>query len=800
MNDKSIFEGSDNRAFQVHLTELKNILLKNGFCNPNDKYFNLLDLIEGLDSEQYLWLRNESIFKKILSQLCFFNCDDNAVRGQPIVKEKADRSAINLPSLDTPLDEVHFNNEFDKLILRIIRCNYREGYGVITDNKLSNIIDLTSNVLSGLPGIGKKYIDLWLELKALYEESHNIQPLIKPLVINDPEHEVDFKGMAIKFSDLNSNEKKNLERLYRLKGSEDILEVINFKALEFERTAGVGKTFIRTILGLKERLLVEIEKISNGTVDYEKMESKLILSTKFTSIPIDKMGTIILEDIDSFLDGIDEDEQEIFAFRWGFVESGLTLEEVGLKHNVTRERIRQKEIKINCNLIRNLRLTQENIRLNLKDNIDLKLPQTMGDLSSCFDKEEGFYKFLDFICGDRNIGNVVRPDIPADILNPFFAEHGEPCNIYLTKEYIQANSSLGDSSVENVLDYLSALRKIEIRDENVYPKYLKKNEAAACVLSKHPQGLPWLDVAKIVNSRAISRTNLNQDRPDNQALFDSDFVYLAGKGVYKHTKYMSLTEINIDSVFESLLIFFDETNRDVFHLNEVCRKSVFLQDKDYYAIRYIVKMYGEDYGFYFDGKSQADSVGLEKGFKNITQKDVILQAMNSSKKPMTKAEIAALLKSNSIGHASYYLDEMMGDDQIVQVDWMLYTTPEIAYKGIDLPRYIAGINEVLLNEHRPVDPSIFQHKLNNDFNETYSKYFYSSIAKNNYQKYKWHRKKNLYSLHDIQFNNLTDAINKHCKSESDTNANFRMLSDVIAITREAAQVSIENWKQTLKDC
>ena len=591
--------------------------------------------------------------------------------------------------------------------------------------------------------------------------------------------------------------KKNLEKLYRLKGAEDILEVINFKPLEYERTEGVGKKFIDTILGLKERLQIEIEKIAKGIIDYKNMESELILSTKFRSIALEQVGAILLEDIDNFLDGIDEDEQEIFQYRWGFIESELTLEDIGVKHSVTRERIRQKETNINNKLIRHMRLTQENIWLNLQNNINLMLPKVMEDLSSCFDKDKNFYRFLGYICGNKNISNIVRPEIKADMLNLFFAEHGEPCSIYQAKEYIKANSSVND--INNVLDYLLELRQIEVKDENVYPKYLKKNEAAACVLSKHPHGLPWLDIAKIVNSRAISRTKLSQSRPDPSALFDSDFVYLAGKGVYKHTKYMNLTEIDIDSIFKSILVFFDETNRDVIHLNEVFRNSILSHDIDYYAIRYIVKMYGEDYGFYFSGKSQADSVGLKKGFKNLTQKDVILQAMNNNQKPMTKAEIAALLKSNSIAHAGYYLEQMIGDEQIVQVDRMLYTTPEIAFKEINLPLYIDKINEILLNEARPVEPSIFQHKLNNDFKETYSKYFYSSIAKNNYQKNNWHRKQNLYSLHYIKYNNLTDAINQHCNSNFDTNTNFKRLYEFIAITKESAQLSITNWQQTLKD-
>jgi hypothetical protein len=71
--------------------------------------------------------------------------------------------------------------------------------------------------------------------------------------------------------------------------------------------------------------------------------------------------------------------------------------------------------------------------------------------------------------------------------------------------------------------------------------------------------------------------------------------------------------------------------------------------------------------------------------------------------------------------ADQKLVQVNSDEQIVQVDRMLYTTPEIAYKDIDLPRYIDVINEILLNDNRPLDPSIFQHKLNKHFNKSYSK-------------------------------------------------------------------------------
>lgn len=663
--------------------------------------------------------------------------------------------------------------------------------------KLSDIIHLTHRELSGLPGVGKKYTALWVELKTLYEENYNIGAEIKSVTLDEPKYEFGFDSMTINYSALSANEKKYIEQLVLLKKSNNILKVVNFSQLEVDKVEGVGKKFINTILDLKERLQIEMKKISNGEINHKNIESELIISTKFKDISIEEVEVILLEDVDNFLARATQDEQEIFQGRWGFVEPESTLKKLGLKYNITGERIRQKEAKINNKLILSMRLTQENIWLNLKDDVDFQLPLKMKDLSARFDDERNFYKFLNYICGDKNIKNIVRPDIPVDILNAFFAENGSPCNVSQIKEYLQNEALLDYFYTDNVLDYLEGLGKIQINDDKVYPTYLRKNEAVACILTEYPQGLPWLDIIKIANARNIAKTSLNENRLDITGLFDSEFVYLAGKGVYKSIKYINFSEINIDSIFESLLMFYNETNRKVFHLNEVYHKSVFLQEQDYYVIRYIVKTYGEDYGFYFHGKSRTDSVGLEKGFKYITQKDVILQAMNTRKKPMTKPEIANLLISNSLGHASFYLDKMMNDGQVVQVYRKLYTTPELAYADIDLPSYIDGIQDILFNAQKPVDTSIFQNILNEHLHATYSKYFYSSIARTYFQQNKWYRKQNLYSLYEIKYKSLTDAINIHCQSELNISSNVKKLNKHIAITKEAAQASIRNWQHSL---
>ena len=229
-------------------------------------------------------------------------------------------------------------------------------------------------------------------------------------------------------------------------------------------------------------------------------------------------------------------------------------------------------------------------------------------------------------------------------------------------------------------------------------------------------------------------------------------------------------------------------------MNEFYLASRNLKKHDYYVIRHFVKHFGEDYGFYFDGKSQADSVGLEKGFKNITQKDVIVEAMNNNDKPLTKPEIANLLKSKSLAHASFYLDNMIEQGSVVQVDRMLYTTPACAYKNIDIDDYLAALHALLLHFGKPVEPSIFKEQLNIQFERSYSKYFYASLARLNAKAKGWHRKHSLYSVTEIPFSNISSAMDTLCDSGAALQQNIDVLQANIAITRDTAAIAIQNWR------
>ena len=774
----------DEIYIEYLLDKMKHDMYNEGFLDAIVQSNSMWEIIGDLTSEQFLWLRNNKYFLQIAKEI-----------GSKSVSFKQN----NLPSPETSLDSVFFNNDFDKLILRIRNSTHEflNKNALKLGGKLSDVLNLTVQDLQKLPGVGKKYIKLWVELSSLYESS-SFKYSQEDLLVNisDQLENLDLINLSIKYQSLSNDEIKVLEKLERLNLYKGISDLIYLDIGKLSSTEGIGKKYIITLKGLKKKIQYELVRISRDDKGFDEWESDLILNANVKTLSVHELGDILLEDIDGYLDGLDDDSLNIFQGRWGFVEPEETLQGIADKQGLTRERIRQKEKQINKSLMKILRLSQENIWGVIKEDVDLELASKMKGLSSCFESEKKFYTFLGCVSGDKDINSILRPDINLSVLNNYFSVNGFNKSYVEVEEYI-SESLLQDNSENkagNIIHYLEEQDRLVVNKNNISPLNLKKHEAAACVLSTHPNGLPWRDVSHLVNSLSISRTNLLESRIDNQALSDSELIYLAGKGIYKHTKFIDFESVDIDSIFSVLLQFFDDTCRDVFHLNEVYHNSSILKSYDYYVVRYIVKMYGEDYGFYFDGKSQSDSVGVEDGFKNITQQDVILQAMHTNIKPMTKPEIASLLKSNSIAHASFYLDSLIKKELVVQVDRMLYTTPELAYKDIDVSIFVKGIEHILSEENRIVDPSIFQIVLNEKLHVNYSKAFYASIAKLYSSEMGWFRKHNLFSSKEITYKNLTDAINFHCDLESDDSINISLLNKHISITKDSARTSISNWR------
>lgn len=705
---------------------------------------------------------------------------------------------IQLPIMSTKLDELQLPDRFLKLVKRLENATLNDP-SISIGKTLGDLMKLSTTEVASFSGVGLSYVEIFDELKLLVQSVPESE-LAESIIFNneiDPAL-VDTSDMRISLAGVDTRFVKALEKYARHINADDLNEHID-EILKLDRRVLIelptfGNSVVDTLIEFRKLIQNEIELIVSGCVNYENFESALIVPKRLIKLSLTKIEEILLEDIDTYFDKISDDDADIAQRRWGFIDAKQTLEEIAESFKLTRERIRQKEVKINKNFVRHMRLSQSVLWQLLEPNLTSDISNKVEDLFCCFASEKDFYDFLNLICNQDKLIEYVYPQLEKTLLNSYFVENGAPIHIDEIKDYLVDLELKEVRNINNAIRYLASQNLLSIEGEQVWPKQLGKSEASACVLVDHKKGLPWLDIANIVNNNSYSRTPIYEDRLDFDAFNSPDYIFLAGKGIYKHTKYIDTNNISLDEVFFELMEYVELVSRDVFHLNECYHASSILQRYDYYEIRYFVKNFGEDYGFYFDGRSQADSVGLKKDFKNITQKDVIIQKMDRNGKPLTKPEIANLLKSRSLDHASYYLDELIESGRVVQLERMLYTTPELAYKKINLNEYISAIDKVLRNHAKPVEPSIFKEELNLYFSKSYSKHFYSSIARLYAEKKGWFRKHSLYSIYEIPFKNLNIALDNFCRIDLTVDENVVALQKHVAINRQTASIALSNWK------
>lgn len=705
---------------------------------------------------------------------------------------------IQLPIMSTKLDELQLPDRFLKLVKRLENATLNDP-SVSIGKTLGDLMKLSTTEVASLSGVGLSYVEIFDELKLLVQSVPESEPAESIIFNNETDPAlVDTSDMRISLAGVDTRFVKALEKYARHINADDLNEHID-EILKLDRRVLIelptfGNSVVDTLIEFRKLIQNEIELIVSGCVNYENFESALIVPKRLIKLSLTKIEEILLEDIDTYFDKISDDDADIAQRRWGFIDAKQTLEEIAESFKLTRERIRQKEVKINKNFVRHMRLSQSVLWQLLEPNLTSDISNKVEDLFCCFASEKDFYDFLNLICNQDKLIEYVYPQLEKTLLNSYFVENGAPIHIDEIKDYLVDLQLKEVRNINNAIRYLASQNLLSIEGEQVWPKQLGKSEASACVLVDHKKGLPWLDIANIVNNNSYSRTPIYEDRLDFDAFNSPDYIFLAGKGIYKHTKYIDTNNISLDEVFFELMEYVELVSRDVFHLNECYHASSILQRYDYYEIRYFVKNFGEDYGFYFDGRSQADSVGLKKDFKNITQKDVIIQKMDRNGKPLTKPEIANLLKSRSLDHASYYLDELIESGRVVQLERMLYTTPELAYKKINLNEYISAIDKVLRNHAKPVEPSIFKEELNLYFSKSYSKHFYSSIARLYAEKKGWFRKHSLYSIYEIPFKNLNIALDNFCRIDLTVDENVVALQKHVAINRQTASIALSNWK------
>jgi len=564
-----------------------------------------------------------------------------------------------------------------------------------------------------------------------------------------------------------------------------VKDIIDLDPVYFSNLPGIGKKHVEQLIELQSKLPEFLESQSKKTA----------LFNDNYSIDFNEIDNILLEDIENYLWTLDEKRMDIALSRWGFNQQHESLEEVGNRHKITRERVRQLEKPITANLPLSFRIQPKILWANIREKMTEDLTILLPNLSKCFETDKLFYGFIELCCQveSGSIHKIVFTKIDSTIINQLFCTNPSPISQYIVINELVSNYGYSKASAINGIKNLISQEKIEMTEQGIYPKNLTRYEAIAHVLMFDPAGLPWKDIAGIVNKKGYSSKKMDEERL-NHGFSDSEHVYQCGKGTYRNLIFLDIEQFDIPNLMQQLLDYFKRNNLSALHLHDYYQSTRKQQANiEYFPLRHIVREYGEEYGIYFNGKSNTDSVSLNSDVKLICQADIVVKLLNESK-VMTAQEIAERLRSKSTNHAKFYLTNLMEEGRVVRVDKMLYTTPEKAFSGFDTKAVMQIIQDIMNTSHKIVEADVFREYVNIELNLSYSKFIYSALVRTQLKELGWYRNSTLFSKSPIPYKNILDMCKQLCHSEFSNSENSAILKKAVWLTDGVIAAAIQQWK------
>ncbi len=462
----------------------------------------------------------------------------------------------------------------------------------------------------------------------------------------------------------------------------------------------------------------------------------------------------IIENINSLFNNLNQREKIIFSSYYGYKTKVLTLEETAdelakqeKKGKVTRERIRQIILRIKEKVL-------ENNSFNLKD-----LTKYFEDIQN-----QGFHDFFPAL--DKLFTDTVRTrklDVSGDRLNQFLADFtGKDYDHYKTPEVILKNEfdkellneifleqpygineDLFYSEVKTLFgfDNLGVKSAIKFMDDNnliihknkkIYPLKLSGIEEVAHICLKFPKGIFWKDIYEILNNSPSKNTYSTDRLVADHKVGDNIYLWLCAKGTHKHINFLKYKE-NKNEIINSVHSVLLKKNTHALRLTEVfnyIKSNKLLQhlNLDYHELRAFVKIYGKEKGIFWKGKSNVDTISLNKKFNYLRNKDDILNIINKSSTAIHEKQIIKLMNRGTdiSSLVSLHGEELLKEKKVMRVGPKLWFNYDKGLKFCDI-NLLKEETDKLFIKYNTVSLHYITNYLNTKLKLALSYYYYDSI-------------------------------------------------------------------------
>ena len=717
---------------------------------------------------------------------------------------------------DTPTErkliETNLPSQFKSLKMSLMR----HLGGQIT---CGQIINIEEKELLKLPYIGTKKISLFNNLKEyLISAPHfgRARDEIERQPESWPSKEK-LSDLSINFGMLNEAEQKLVKQLSReihiplshINASHIIYNCSD----KIKKKTTAGKTYEDVLVELRDKIYLELNRYIDRTDDEIKSSltgSGLLAYSGYINFNVSELSEIINHDLTVFLENADEREKYILKSRFGIDgEPVRSLEEIGqsIPKNVTRERIRQLQQRISISLLSSLSITPSNILENIKENLKHNIDSIYPSLSRRFSTKKGFIKFIELICqaNKGEIDALINPPINRDFVSNLAEYAPAPFTRSQLTSQITTHFGYGDQQADNALDRLVSENNLDKRSDGFYPVGLSKPEAFAQAALHFPEGASFRAIHEYANKQGFCDSHFTLERQDHgiNGAVDNGLVYLSAHGTYRHINYLNIDELKIESVLS-------RTKDKLHYLEKLGVKSANLKidiyencrfDLDYFTVRHIIREYGVEKNIYFSGKSGADTASLNESFSLKSQKQAIIQLFNQQPGARTANDIASLIRSSSVGHASFYINELVNEGRLVRIDNTHYDKPESVFIDVPVTLMMERAETILSNANRPVEIGIVMEDCNRRLHLSYSKVWYLSLIKH-YSKQQnkgWHFYHN--TLSDKPTDNLTvqRCVLEALEEKLSKQKTREYVLDRILVTDSALDTAINNMRKIVSE-
>ena len=550
--------------------------------------------------------------------------------------------------------------------------------------------------------------------------------------------------------------------------------------------------------------LVELTVSSSLFTDFDEFKKEQSSSNKIIiekQLSKEELEKIIIKDIKKIIELFKERPKEIFLSRYGYLQKYETLEDLGKKFKITRERVRQIEGKIDDSIG----------SIGLVDR---------GSLLRYFSQYEfvSFHKLFPQLDKDfLSVQNNSNKDISGDRLTTFIENYcGVKSNFFKTperelvnfdkdkllkvfevtssgvarenfEEIIKDNFGYNNFVCQSAITFMEKTNLIKIINNNIYPLDLTRSAEVANILLDYPNGLHWKKIIKIGNS-SYTKNKWSEDRLMSDHSLDmvvNRNIYLSDRGTHKSLKFC--IEINrYEEILDKFIFELKKLNKVTEFMEKVYK--LVIQDEqfirlNFYDARAVIKIYGQEKGIFHTGRSGTNTIGLIKNISPINLKQKIKNIIYEKDEEIHYQEILSVLtKTNEDVPINQALDKLVDDLTIFRIDMGTYLKYEDAINLCNIVE-IKDYLEELLSNYEFITSGFIREKINDDLGYALSTYYYASLVKIIAKDNGWFCSSNYLSKKQKRTMTTDEYIRSNYEGNLSINENFTIFSKKIGVSK-----------------